>query len=1205
MRLTELVSMMRCLLRPVRSVFGRWAVGWAASALMAQAAFAVPEITVSQASSVLSSGGSFAFGETRSDRSLLKVFTITNEGDTDLTISNVTVDAPFQITVPPAALVGPGRRTVVRVNLPAGVPAGAVTGMLTISNDDANEGTFVVTLTGVVQPVAPDIHVVQRTVPVPDEGTLDFGTVEAGLGQARVLTILNTGNSTLNVGTPTISGQGFRFEFPKNVPLRPGKRLNLTVRFTGASRGSFEGLLTIPSNDPDGEAVYTIELRATATPADARLRAFSQGVPVTDGGTINFGSTRSDRALVRVITIKNEGRAALMLGTPEVTGTGFSVLSLPRSPLGAGRATKFRVRLDPSMTGAIPLGALVIPTNIEGLETFTLNLTADVTVVNPALAVTGPGGAIDNGSTFDFGETDLNLGLSHTFSISNPGSANLTIGGFAVSGTGYALTRMPAATIAPGRSTTFVIRLFSAAVLNPASGTVSFSTNVMGSASFTFSLTGRVNIIPPTPELEVTEGLTGPGGVPVMQVVLQNSVRTYGPVAAGNTVARSYTIRNRGTGPMALGGLALTNTIGTAFALTSGSPLPATLAPNATHMISVNWLPLVAGTSEATIMFMNDDPDDMEGPVFMFTLRGTASPANVAFSVRYTGFGGIPLTRRPMAAPFEYPFSLGAGPGGGTDSFHNTSFDAFALRNDGATPLIVSNVNITPNTVWIPEQVPPPTFPIPTPTPTGQEVRINVTHRPVVNGQSIGLVEILSDAAALSPWQFEITQWTNNWFSTMGGLSGGVVRSLREFDSDADLPGDTPKMYAGGAFTTPAGSPRIAALVGGTWQALAGGGINDGQVNALAVFDEPGDAAPAVLFAGGAFTSIGTPAQTSINNIAKWNGTAWGPVGSIVSNGVSGGTPLEIVRAMVAADLNGSADPPPSLYVAGTFTGAGPITGVQSIARWDGTAWSRLLATNDGVTGGGINALAVFDEDGSGPGTPVLYAGGSFTHAGGLMDRANGIARFNGTAWSILGPANDAGVSGGGARVNALVVWDADGADGPIAPLLVVAGSFLEAANITDANNIAAWSGTAWQGISPGGFAGGEIFSLTVFDEDSFHSEDADGMRATQRTMPGRLIAGGNFGFLLPDGSTANNVARWDGNRWTSLGDTSANGTNGLVRAVGPFDADGLQTMGSPNNPARLFIGGSFTQVTELIADPNPDVIRAVNNIAVWGFGTP
>ena len=67
----------------------------------------------------------------------------------------------------------------------------------------------------------------------------------------------------------------------------------------------------------------------------------------------------------------------------------------------------------------------------------------------------------------------------------------------------------------------------------------------------------------------------------------------------------------------------------------------------------------------------------------------------------------------------------------------------------------------------------------------------------------------------------------------------------------------------------------------------------------------------------------------------------------------------------------------------GSFTSVNGLT-VNNIARWDGTAWSALGSGMSNVVGGDgaglVMTLAVFD-DGTGP---ALYAGGRFTSAGGV-----------------------------------------------------------------------------------------------------------------------------------------------------------------------------------------------------------------------------
>ena len=78
----------------------------------------------------------------------------------------------------------------------------------------------------------------------------------------------------------------------------------------------------------------------------------------------------------------------------------------------------------------------------------------------------------------------------------------------------------------------------------------------------------------------------------------------------------------------------------------------------------------------------------------------------------------------------------------------------------------------------------------------------------------------------------------------------------------------------------------------------------------------------------------------------------------------------------------------PALYAGGSFTSAGGVP-ASNVARWDGSQWSALGSG----TNGQVQALCVFD-DGSGP---ALHAGGAFTSAGGTS--ASQLARWDGTSW--------------------------------------------------------------------------------------------------------------------------------------------------------------------------------------------------------------
>jgi hypothetical protein len=195
---------------------------------------------------------------------------------------------------------------------------------------------------------------------------------------------------------------------------------------------------------------------------------------------------------------------------------------------------------------------------------------------------------------------------------------------------------------------------------------------------------------------------------------------------------------------------------------------------------------------------------------------------------------------------------------------------------------------------------------------------------------------------------------------------------------------------------------------------MGNGYSSSAGVNALAVFN---DGTGSALYAAGDFRDIQLPETNGllqVNNIAKWDGTVWSPVGG----GTTPNTLAPIYDMVVFDDGTGAA-----LYIGGDFTSAGGV-GVNNIARWNGTSWSDVGGGVTGDASAAVNALAVLD-DGSGP---ALYAGGWFTNAGGVP--VSNVAKWNGTNWSAIGAGFDD-------TVRALAVHEANGD-----PNLVIEGNF-------------------------------------------------------------------------------------------------------------------------------------------------------------------
>jgi hypothetical protein len=323
---------------------------------------------------------------------------------------------------------------------------------------------------------------------------------------------------------------------------------------------------------------------------------------------------------------------------------------------------------------------------------------------------------------------------------------------------------------------------------------------------------------------------------------------------------------------------------------------------------------------------------------------------------------------------------------------------------------------------------------------------------------------------------------------------------------------------------------------------LSGAGL-DGFVLSLAVFD---DGSGRAIYAGGEFEHA---SGVLVNRISKWNGIAWCSLDGGVSGNNGGNAPNRGVQAM----LGGSNGASTTLYVAGGFAQAGTAGG--SIVGWTGAEW---LDMGGGVLGSracfdcpaGVYALAVD------PASSAVIVAGTFEYAG--LAAHNNIAAWNGQGWRALG----SGLQGSPLlpNGNALAYYDAGAG-----PVLYVGGMFWGAGGV-NALGIARWDGTSWSdvgsGVVGGPFVSGFLPGITdfvVFD---------DGFGPA-------LYAAGNF--VEVDGLQTSNIARWDGQAWSSVG----GGTNGPLDALAVFD-DG-------SGPA-LYVGGSFSTAGGV----------AANNIARW-----
>jgi hypothetical protein len=297
------------------------------------------------------------------------------------------------------------------------------------------------------------------------------------------------------------------------------------------------------------------------------------------------------------------------------------------------------------------------------------------------------------------------------------------------------------------------------------------------------------------------------------------------------------------------------------------------------------------------------------------------------------------------------------------------------------------------------------------------------------------------------------------------------------------------KVYAGGRFNGLSSTTAhfIASWDGSVWSALSassGNGIAS-AVNSLATY------------AG--VTCVGTawPAEYDQGSVACWNGASWSAVGGSPFN-----SPLGV------SVLLGSGN---DLYIG--YYGLGSCC----LTSWNG---ANYVAVGTGGTAGmDSDVLTVLVSGGN------VFAGGDFSYAGSVS--APGIAYWDGAAWHPLG-------NGVGFDVTALAMF----------------GGKLYAG--TTYGSVFAWDGQSWSSV---GVFDGSVYALLAVDN--------------------ALYVGGSFTHV--GGAAANSLARWDGGLWTGLAIPSGNGVtyHGATGAVNAL----------ANTGTVLYAGGQFDSAGGIAAN--------------------
>ena len=356
-----------------------------------------------------------------------------------------------------------------------------------------------------------------------------------------------------------------------------------------------------------------------------------------------------------------------------------------------------------------------------------------------------------------------------------------------------------------------------------------------------------------------------------------------------------------------------------------------------------------------------------------------------------------------------------------------------------------------------------------------------------------------------------LTRWTGSSFVPPGSKTArplnGTVYTVAVSGTD---------VYVGGRFTNAGNVPGanyIARWDGAQWHAVGGANAINGEVYTIAISGTN-------VYVGGSFISAGDIPGSSF--VARWDGMQW--------SGLLSGT-VGLNRPVYTIAISGT-----DVYVGGDFTADATLgaSGVNYIARWNGTSWSGLLSGTVGLNGS-VYTIAISGTD--------VYAGGRFANAGGVRG-ANYIARWNSanSTWNRLGAPN--------AINNSVTTIAISGTE------VYVGGNFTGAGGVTGANYIARWNSAnnTWNLVGAANAVNNTVQDIKVSGSD--------------------VYIGGNF-TNAGGNSAADYLVRWDGVQWTALVSGTA-GVFGQVFALAVPSSDDVYAGGNflntGNNPFADYI---------------------------------
>jgi len=352
--------------------------------------FRIDDVSILAITRIIGLSGNMNFGSVQVGSSATSLLTITNTGNSALTVNSISYPTGFSGSWSGTISANGGSQPVTVTFAPTA--ATSYGGTITV-NSDKTAGTNTIACSG--------MGTATRIIGL--SGNMNFGSVQVGSSATSVLTITNTGNSALTVNSisyPT----GFSGSWSGTISANGGSQ-PVTVTFAPTAATSYGGTITVNSNATGGTNTIACSGMGTAT----RIIGLS--------GNMNFGSVQVGSSATSVLTITNTGNSALTV-TSITYPTGFS---------GSWSGT------ISAYGGSQPVTVTFAPTAATSYGG-TITVNSDKTAGTNTIACSGMGTAtptptriIGLSGNMNFGSVQVGSSATSVLTITNTGNSPLTV----------------------------------------------------------------------------------------------------------------------------------------------------------------------------------------------------------------------------------------------------------------------------------------------------------------------------------------------------------------------------------------------------------------------------------------------------------------------------------------------------------------------------------------------------------------------------------------------------------------------------------------------------------------------------------------------------------------------------------------------------------------------------------------------------------